>query len=109
MFTNYKYYTDNASIVVAVSTYAGKKVRGVAKCSSEDKFDLEKGKQLAATKCNLKIAEKRKKRANKKYHIIMNKLIKMNKEFADVYDYYKNANQALKEAKTELEKLISTY
>ena len=52
--------------VVAVSTYAGRKVRGVAKCAPEDAFDVEKGKNLAIARCALKIAEKRLKRANKK-------------------------------------------
>lgn len=52
--------------VVAVSTYAGRKVRGVAKCAPEDDFDIEKGKNLAIARCALKIAEKRVKRANKK-------------------------------------------
>lgn len=107
MFTNYKYYTDNKSVVVAVSTYAGKTVRGVAKCCSEDNFDLEKGKAIAAARCNLKIAEKRRKRANKKYHRIMAELNKITKEFNDTCDYYKNADEALKKAHRELNKLLS--
>ena len=44
MFTNYKYYTDNKSIVVALSSYAGKPVKGVAKCNPDDQFDLDDGK-----------------------------------------------------------------
>ena len=53
--------------VVAVSTYAGRKVRGVAKCDPRDKFSIENGKKLAAARCNVKIAEKRFKRAEKKH------------------------------------------
>lgn len=53
--------------VVAVSTYAGRKVRGVAKCDPRDEFSIENGKKLAAARCNVKIAEKRAKRAEKKY------------------------------------------
>ena len=53
--------------VVAVSTYAGRKVRGVAKCDPRDEFSIENGKKLAAARCNLKIAEKRAKRAEKKH------------------------------------------
>lgn len=53
--------------VVAVSTYAGRTVRGVAKCDPRDEFSIENGKRLAAARCNLKIAEKRAKRARKKH------------------------------------------
>lgn len=52
--------------VVAVSTYAGRKIRGVAKCDPRDEFSIENGKKLAAARCNVKIAEKRAKRAEKK-------------------------------------------
>ena len=41
----YKFYT-NGSRVIAVSTYAGKTVRGVAVCHAGDTFSLEKGKKL---------------------------------------------------------------
>ena len=56
----YKYYTNNKDVVVAVSSYAGKTVRGVAKCDPRDTFDIEKGKELAAARCNEKIAYKSK-------------------------------------------------
>lgn len=61
----YKFYT-NGSRVIAVSTYAGKTVRGVAVCHAGDKFSLETGKKLAALRCAEKIARKRVARAYKK-------------------------------------------
>lgn len=61
----YKFYT-NGSRVIAVSTYAGKTVRGVAVCHAGDAFSLEKGKKLAALRCAEKIAKKRVARANRK-------------------------------------------
>lgn len=61
----YKYYFGK-NIVVAVSSFAGKTVRGVAKCGPNDEFDVEKGKELARARCARKIAEKRFKRAMKK-------------------------------------------
>ena len=109
MFTNYKYYTDNKSTVIAVSTYAGKTVRGVAKCNIEDQFDLEKGKQLAAARCNLKIAKKRYKRSRNKYYNNMNALKKANENFYNTCDYYKNSCTALKQAEEEVNNLISMY
>lgn len=61
----YKFYT-NGSRVIAVSTYAGKIVRGVAVCHVDDTFSLEKGKKLAALRCAEKIARKRLNRAEHK-------------------------------------------
>lgn len=52
----YKFYTDNKTIVVACAKHRGKIVKGIAKCASEDTFDLEYGKSLAAARCNLKVA-----------------------------------------------------
>ena len=68
----YKYFIakteDGAPYqVIAVSTYAGKVVRGVAKCDPRDEFDLEKGGELAAARCGEKIAAKRFKNASRKY------------------------------------------
>ena len=65
-YTNDKYtyfVADKQKKVVAVSTYAGKIVRGVAKCDPRDEFSIETGKKLAAARCNLKVATKRAKRA----------------------------------------------
>lgn len=58
---------DNYDII-AVSTFAGKEVRGIAKCGPEDEFNLEFGKKLAAARCNAKIAHKRKELAKKKFN-----------------------------------------
>ena len=62
----YRYYTSDNK-VIAISTYGGKKVRGIAKCAPNDTFNLEIGKQLAAARCNEKIAKKRHERARQKY------------------------------------------
>ena len=61
----YSYFTNGKDTVVAVASYAGKRVRGVAKCSEMDEFNLAKGEKLAAARCNLKIAKMREK--NMKY------------------------------------------
>ena len=52
--------------VVAVSSFAGKVVKGYADCHPKDEFDLEYGKALAAARCAEKIAAKRCKRAYNK-------------------------------------------
>ena len=66
MKKNYRFYVTSDKAVIAVSTYAGKIVRGVAKCAPSDTFSLEDGKALAAARCNLKISEKRRNRAARK-------------------------------------------
>lgn len=57
---------SDAKVVVATSTYAGKTVRGVARCHPNDEFDMDKGIQLAVYRCNLKVANKRQARAARK-------------------------------------------
>lgn len=60
----YKYKIDEEKrTVVAMSTFAGKTVVGVAHCAPADTFDVEVGKKIAAARCSVKIAEKRMKRA----------------------------------------------
>lgn len=60
----YKYKIDEEhKTVVAMSTFAGRPVAGVAKCSPEDAFDVNAGKNLAAARCALKVAKRRMKRA----------------------------------------------
>lgn len=63
--SKYKYFTTKNQ-VIAVSTYAGKIVRAVAKCDPRDEYDLEKGKALAAARLSVKVSKKRKKNAEMK-------------------------------------------
>ena len=61
----YKFYNDGKNKIVAVSTYAGRTVRGIAKCDPRDNFDVTKGEDLAMARCAEKIAAKRMRRAQK--------------------------------------------
>ena len=63
----YKTFTDDNETVVVVSSYAGKAVRGIAKCCPNDEFDYEKGEELARARCDQKVAKKRYKNAMKCY------------------------------------------
>ena len=68
--TKYTFVThtrkDGRVEVIAISTFAGKPVRGKAICAKGDTFVYEKGIKLAAARCNEKIAVKRYKRAKQK-------------------------------------------
>lgn len=99
---NYSFYQTKDNAVIAVSTYAGRTVKGVAKCDPTDTFDIEKGKDLAAARCGHKIAMKRLKRASQKYleaeaaaHEAIEWLEKMRY-------YYMDSVDALDEATAEL-------
>lgn len=94
----YKYYTDGCSKVIATSTYAGKTVRGVAKCAPGDKFDLETGKKIAAARCAVRVAEKRLVRARKKTDEAY-KAVSSARRYRDkMIDYENDAEVALTQA-----------
>lgn len=63
MTMKYDYHIDvDGKKVVCVTHYAGRAVRGIAKCNSEqDEFDIEIGKELARLRCKAKVAERRSK------------------------------------------------
>lgn len=111
--TKYTFVThtrkDGRVEVIAISTFAGKPVRGKAICAKDDTFDEEKGKLLAAVRCNDKIATKRYNRAKQK-------LAEAEKAVADATKFYNimrhyqedaflaklNASKIVKETLSEL-------
>lgn len=103
----YRFYT-NGRKVIAVSTYAGKTVRGVAVCHADDNFDLETGKRLAAARCNEKIAEKRMERAANKMFIAGLDVAKAQEHLKEMQEYYNDAYLAFNEAAIEHDQLIES-
>lgn len=93
----YKFYQHNNE-VIAVSTYAGRNVKGIAKCDPEDEFDLESGKELAAARCNQKIAMKRLKRASQKYEDALDAALEAQQYFVKMREYFMDSVDALDEA-----------
>ena len=73
-FPAYKFYMfertradgTRSTRVAAVSSFAGKPVKGYADCHPNDEFNLAYGQALAAARCAEKIAAKRMKRAYSK-------------------------------------------
>ena len=109
----YKYFTykneKDGTSVVAVSSYAGKTVRAVANCDPIDNFNLEKGKILAAARCNEKIANKRLMRAEKKYIESLKAADAAIEYYNRMRQYFMDSVDLLDEAKSELEELIKYY
>ncbi len=106
MYNNYRYIVTSNK-VIALSTYAGRTVRGVAKCSPDDEFDVEFGKQLAAARCNQKVAAKRYARARKEYNKLCGDAIEFNKRVERVIEYLKDAAEAESEATLNVYELRS--
>lgn len=92
--------------VVAVSTYEGRIVRGVAKCDPRDAFDMELGKQLAAARCNQKIAAKRQRRADKELKKAVAAFDKAQAHMYKMNDYYEDARVASKNANSRVDTLL---
>lgn len=64
----YNFYSHEASkTIVCTTMYKGQMVRGVAKCSPEDNFDINLGKKLAYLRCKEKFSRKKLARAHKAY------------------------------------------
>ena len=61
----YKYHYLPNGDTIAISHFAGKTVKGIAHCDMSDTYNQETGEQIAAAKCNEKIAKLRTKRAIK--------------------------------------------
>lgn len=98
------YHTDN--LIIAVSTFAGKPVRGIAKCDPDDSFSMEYGKELAAARCNQKIAEKRMKRAKAKLNIACTALNNVEFQYDRMQDYYNDSIDHLVKAEQMVNEII---
>lgn len=80
-----------SSVVVAISKYAGKIVKGVAKCSQDDAFSLEAGKKLAAARCDFKVCLKRHRRASQKKHKLALEIESLNEKYSKACAYYNDS------------------
>lgn len=105
--SKYQFYI-NGNKVIAVSSYEGRRVRGVAKCNPIDEFDLEKGKRLAAARCNAKVAERRLKRANNELLNLYTTRSEINHRIIKGITYCEDASMKLREAQEDLELLLET-
>ena len=104
-----KYHFEvNGNVVTAKSSYAGKEVAGTAKCDPQDEFSLEKGKELAAARCNVKVAEKRTKRAEAKVYNVARELMDMFRKAKKAAEYLDDSKKAEAKAKKQLKNLLKT-
>lgn len=104
--SKYQFYVHTNSKgskeVIAVSTYAGKAVRAKAQCDPRDNYEIETGKKLAAARCNVRISEKRKKRAAKLLAKAEAQMIEAKRFKHKMLSYYTDATDELAAAVNEL-------
>lgn len=109
----YQYYTyrraDGAMVVKAVSTYAGQNIFGKAICHPNDKFDLEKGKELAAARCNEKVAEKRLRRAIQKLNEADDIYYRAMNNYANMVAYKSDAIEEKIAAREKVGELLGNF
>ncbi len=103
------YKNPEANVIVAVSTFAGKSVRGVAKCHPNDSFNEEVGTKLALARCNLKVAQKRLARANRKVREAVVAQYDAQSFLMKMKDYQRRAEFDVSVLENELEDLEKSY
>jgi hypothetical protein len=95
--------------VVALSSFAGEVVRGIARCAPTDVWNVEVGKQWAATRCSAKIAEKRMRRAEECNAIAADALDFWAERKAKMEHYERDSAEAYKKAIEDLKNLEKTF
>ena len=92
---------------IAISSYAGKRVKGKALCSINDDYNEENGILLAVLRCAEKIAKKREKHALKKFNLALEQCNLAEKYLKDMRNYYYDACLEVKETEKELQDLLA--
>ena len=87
----------------AVSTYAGKRVVGIATCHADDAYIPETGAKLAVLRCAKKIAGKRVKRAQKCVAEAERQMQEAQRHYFKMAQYLGDAKQEYANAIAELE------
>ena len=109
---NYDYYhfvnKNGGHTVIAASRYAGRVIKGYAKCDPNDNFDLEKGKELAKARCDEKIALKRRANAVKKYREAALAADEAHRRYNDMAKYFMDATDGVDAAKAKVEEILKT-
>lgn len=101
------HFFQHGNRVIAVTTYAGRTVRGVAVCADGDEFDFEYGKRLAAARCNYKVAKRRRARALGKVESAIQDYELAKANLNKYRQYFYDAGRAELDAGTELDSVLA--
>ena len=102
------YYVPEKKKVICVSHYAGKPVRGVAKCAPGDEFNVKIGERLARLRCDLKVACLRYGRAHEKWLEADQAFLKAEEALTKCEEYLWDSEEAAADAAYALTDFIST-
>jgi len=105
--SRYRIFRDGKGKVIVASSYAGKIVRGVAKCNENDTYNEDTGIALATSRCDVKIANKRVKRAMAKYDAATKAVNDATAAWEKAIKYLTNAEQEALNARKTLSVLES--
>lgn len=100
-------FVQTGNKTIAISSYAGKTVRGVAKCDPRDVADSEMGKQIAALRCAKKIARRRSVRAERKLEEAARMVKQAQRRYEDMINYRNDAIVAEMDISHELDKILA--
>lgn len=96
-------YNVTENKVYCIAHYAGKAVKGVAKCDTDyDQFNCDTGMKLAKARCDFKIAKKRFRRKFEKYNNAVEEHAKAQAILEKAGTYLDEAYEIYETAKNEL-------
>ena len=101
----YKFY-KHGNDIIAVSTYAGKTVKAYAKCDPRDSYDEQAGKELAAARCNAKIAAKREARARRKVAEAQAQLEAARQHYEKMAQYLEDSRLEASHAQIDVQRIV---
>lgn len=104
-FEKYRFViSEDKRQVIAITHDAGETIKASAICDPTDKFDIEYGKKLAASRANYKVALRRRKRSEKAVAKAVQKLSQAQERVKRAMDFDEDAGNALFDAIIELGK-----
>lgn len=104
-FEKYRFViSEDKHQVIAITHDAGETIKASATCDPSDKFDIEYGKKLAASRANYKVALRRRKRSEKAVAKAIQELSLAQERVKHAMDFDEDAGNALYDAIIELGK-----
>lgn len=104
-FEKYRFViSEDKHQVIAITHDAGETIKASATCDPSDKFDIEYGKKLAASRANYKVALRRRKRSEKAVAKAIKELNLAQERVKRAMDFDEDAGNALYDAIIELGK-----
>ena len=104
-FEKYRFViSEDKHQVIAITHDAGETIKASATCDPSDKFDIEYGKKLAASRANYKVALRRRKRSEKAVAKAIQELCLAQERVKRAMDFDEDAGNALYDAIIELGK-----